>query len=302
MNLQHLRLLRAVAEAGSFSRAAEACRIGQPSLSAAVAQLERQLGGRLFERTTRRVSLTPFGSHILPLIAGVLEAEKEVHLAAQRWLKPEHRLIRVGFSPAVHLQPVQLAMVAWQEEHPGSEIVFKECTREDLDRRLAEQSIDVALTVRLGRGKRESLVITEEPLLFLPRQSASGRHARSGSIRDLAGETIIFTRGCGLADLVGDMFRRARVPIHEYAGQALSYRVVEEWAELGLGAGVLPKSKVSGPASAAIPLRLKDGRTAMIQTLATWTTSVGIDRKFLSWIRSRTSAIAAGMVTESAVG
>jgi DNA-binding transcriptional LysR family regulator len=300
MNLQHLRLLRAVAETGSFSRAAEACHIGQPSLSAAVAQLERQLGGRLFERTTRRVSLTPFGNHILPLITGVLEAEREVHRAAQRWLKPAHRLIRVGFSPAVHLQPIQLALVAWQDEHPEAEVVFKECTREDLDRRLAEHSIDLALSVWLGGGKRESLVLTEEPLLLLPRQAAAAKPVGSGKLQELAGETFIFTRGCGLADLVGDLFRRARVPIRAYPGQALSYGVVEEWADLGLGAGVLPRSKVSGRASAAVPLRLKDGRPAMIQTHATWTAG-GIDRKFLTWLRSRTSAIVAGMVAESAV-
>src|SRR5215470_17216142 len=60
-----LRYFLAVAELGSFSKAAERTSVTQPTLSIGIAKLEEQLGARLFERTTRRVSLTPAGSRFL---------------------------------------------------------------------------------------------------------------------------------------------------------------------------------------------------------------------------------------------
>jgi len=97
---------------------------------------------------------------------------------------------------------------------------------------------------------------------------------------------------------VRDLFRRARVSIQEYPGQALSYRVVEEWADLGLGAGVLPRSKVSETTQRGVPLHLADGRPAMIRTYACWgrgRDERAPERMFLAWLSARTAAIAQGL-------
>ena len=61
MNLRHLEFVIAVAEHGSFTRAAEAVHVSQPSLSHAIAGIEEQLGTSLFNRAGRSVSLTPAG-------------------------------------------------------------------------------------------------------------------------------------------------------------------------------------------------------------------------------------------------
>ena len=60
-----LRYFLAVAELGSFSKAAGRVNVTQPTLSVGIAKLEEEVGARLFERTTRRVSLTPAGSKFL---------------------------------------------------------------------------------------------------------------------------------------------------------------------------------------------------------------------------------------------
>ena len=60
-----LRYFLAVAELGSFSKAAARVSVTQPTLSVGIAKLESEVGARLFERTTRRVSLTPAGSRFL---------------------------------------------------------------------------------------------------------------------------------------------------------------------------------------------------------------------------------------------
>jgi LysR family hydrogen peroxide-inducible transcriptional activator len=65
LSLRQLQYAVAVADARSFRRAAERCRVAQPSLSAQIAQLEAGLGVRLFERDRRRVAPTHAGQEIL---------------------------------------------------------------------------------------------------------------------------------------------------------------------------------------------------------------------------------------------
>ena len=69
MNVEYLRYALAVERTGAFSAAARDCGVSQPSLSKGVAQLEGALSGKLFERSTRGVTPTPFGEQILPLVA-----------------------------------------------------------------------------------------------------------------------------------------------------------------------------------------------------------------------------------------
>ena len=66
MELHQLRYFLAVARTRNFSRAAEQCRVAQPSLSQQIMKLEGELEERLFERTKREVSLTPVIRSVLP--------------------------------------------------------------------------------------------------------------------------------------------------------------------------------------------------------------------------------------------
>ena len=69
MNLQHLRYLVVVAQLGSLTRAAQALHIGQPALTQAVRNLEREVGAPLFDRTSRGVVLTDAGRRVVVLEA-----------------------------------------------------------------------------------------------------------------------------------------------------------------------------------------------------------------------------------------
>src|SRR6201993_3887647 len=72
MELHQLRYFCAVAETGSFSRAAERSHVSQPSLSQQIRKLEDELGARLFDRLGRSVRLTDLGNAFLPRARGVL--------------------------------------------------------------------------------------------------------------------------------------------------------------------------------------------------------------------------------------
>src|SRR4051812_49871561 len=74
VELQQMRYVVAVAETSNFTRAAEQCLVVQSALSHQIARLERELGAKLFDRTSRRVRLTPAGEAFLPAARQALEA------------------------------------------------------------------------------------------------------------------------------------------------------------------------------------------------------------------------------------
>src|SRR5262249_45246950 len=103
MNHNHLRFASSVARLSSFSKAAAACHITQPTLSNAIMQLEELLGVRLFERTTRNVALTPFGQHIMPSIDNVLASLADLERSKDAYFRPDVKFARIGLSPAADM-------------------------------------------------------------------------------------------------------------------------------------------------------------------------------------------------------
>ncbi|KJY16248.1 transcriptional regulator, partial [Streptomyces sp. NRRL S-444] len=73
LELRHLRYLLAVAEHGSFTRAAEELHVSQPTLSQQIRQLERTVGVQLLDRTGRAVRLTDAGATFLPYARRALQ-------------------------------------------------------------------------------------------------------------------------------------------------------------------------------------------------------------------------------------
>ena len=87
MDLQRLKYFVEVARQRHFSKAAEACRVSQPSLSQQIMKLEEELGGKLFERTREKVGLTALGQdflkHARAIIAEVQAAEEFARAPAE---------------------------------------------------------------------------------------------------------------------------------------------------------------------------------------------------------------------------
>ncbi len=77
----------------------------------------------------------------------------------------------------------------------------------------------------------------------------SYRDPASITLQDIAREMLILTVGtCGLAPATRELFRRSKCKLREYPGQALSYHVLQEWSQLGMGAAILPESRIIGDA------------------------------------------------------
>src|SRR5512144_1844757 len=98
LTIPMLRYATAVSRRGSFGAAARECGVSQPTVSNAIATLEEELGARLFERTTRRVTPTPAGERLLPMAQGVMSALADLEREASALRAPARKLLRIGFS------------------------------------------------------------------------------------------------------------------------------------------------------------------------------------------------------------
>ena len=249
MNPRHLSFVLQVAKFESFSAAADACRVTQPTLSSGVHQTEVKLGATLFDRSTRRVTLTKFGRDILPAIEDVVSSTLALDRQAKALLESSDGLIRVGVSPIVDLTRVLGLLEPFRRSRKNLDFVFKECLVDDLEARLSDGRIDVAIWPEFATDatNQDSASLYLDPWVFLP-NSAKLQCPEIGPqfMSDVAKQSFILTSGsCGLSQATQSMFEHLGLELVLYPGRALSYSAIEEWADLGLGAALLPASKVS---------------------------------------------------------
>ncbi|MBV9272886.1 MAG: LysR family transcriptional regulator [Verrucomicrobia bacterium] len=155
VNLNHLFLFRAVAEAGGFSRAAEQIHVSQPAISMQVGELEAQLGLALFHRLGRGVKLTAAGKLLLGYAQrlGALAVDAEQAMAEVKGLRRGHLAIGASTTIGVYLLPDLLG--EYRRRYPDIDLQFDIANTEDIERRLVDGTLDAGLTEGLPPDRRE---------------------------------------------------------------------------------------------------------------------------------------------------
>lgn len=125
MELQQLRYVVAVAETNNFTRAAERCLVVQSALSHQIARLERELGARLFDRTSRRVRLTPAGTAFLPAARQCLDAAERAAAEAAAAVGLVRGRLAVGLIPTVAAVDIPAALRDFRREYPDVRISLR---------------------------------------------------------------------------------------------------------------------------------------------------------------------------------
>lgn len=190
-----LRYFLAVAENGNFSRAAKQVSVTQPTLSAGIAKLEKQVGARLFDRDTKRVALTPAGSRFL-LRARRIAAEYDLALQELHGA-PEPRVLRVGVLRTIPT-PLVEDLVASHRRAGGNEALeLLDGSERDLAERLDRGRLDIALTVirpHHARFRPETLR-SERYLMVLPAEHPLAS-LETVEAEQLAGDRMVVRRHC----------------------------------------------------------------------------------------------------------
>jgi DNA-binding transcriptional LysR family regulator len=192
-----LRLIRyfvAVAETSNISRAAERLHIAQPSLSAAIKQLEQQLGVELLTRHGRGVAITPAGARLLTGGRELLEHADAVAADVRRHDATRAGRLRLGLSPTARYGLAPRFLAACAAEAPALMLYTSEDTTGALLRDLAQDRLDLAITFCAPdpppAGIELTLLQDEPAVVHLPADHPLAARRRL-SLHDVADETIL---------------------------------------------------------------------------------------------------------------
>jgi len=195
MELHQLRYFCAVAETGSFSRAAEQCHVAQPSLSQQIIKLEEELGARLFDRLGRSVRLTELGKTFLPRARAVLrelEAAKGDVVERKDFVGG---LVTVGVIPTVGPYFLPRVLTSFSRKFPQVRFTIVEEITPVLLERLRAGAIDVAILALPIRAHEieTTPLLTERLFAALPKNHRLAKRTAL-SLKDLRSEPFLLLR------------------------------------------------------------------------------------------------------------
>ena len=259
MKRTHLRQFLAVVETGNFTRAAERLAISQPTLSAAIAELERLAGTRLLLRERRQVRLTEAGARLVNHARAI---EREFRAAEAAFAEAPVPLspLRLGVLPSI----ATLALSSLARRHAGPQpLTMAEGTDAELRRKLGEGQVDAILTLmRPEDADRPSLPLLEEGYrLLLPEG-----HALAGAslldASDVAAETMIARRSCEILGETSRWFTQRGVRPPFFLRSSNDDRCIE-MVRVGMGVTTAPQS-LARDGVVAVPLADYDFRRTIV--------------------------------------
>lgn len=216
VELRHIRYFLAVAEEGSFTRAAQRVGIGQPPLSLQIKDPEAEVGAQLFHRAPHGADLTEAGEAFRAVVAPMPAQAAAAIRAAQRAARGETGSLALGSIGSGVINPlVPAAIRSFRRSFPDVELRLEEASSGVLVAHVREGRLGAAI-LRPNRSDAEDLrfhTLAEDPLLVaLP----SGHRLAAGdgavALGELADETILITAreiGAGLYDAVAAACRAA---------------------------------------------------------------------------------------------
>lgn len=194
MEFHHLRYFVAAAEELNFSRAAVRAHVSQPALSRAIAELERELGATLFDRSRRSVQLTEAGRFALPRARRLLcDAETLTQQTKERFAGGR-RQVRIGFLAPFADDFVAPALRRLRTVQPRWRVaLFELSPRAQLDR-LRNHELDAALVGNLEARDREMFAVrrlASYPMTALLPQDHQLAKRKKVALAALAGEPFV---------------------------------------------------------------------------------------------------------------
>lgn len=244
MELHQLEYFVAVAEEGSFTRAAARVHVAQPGVSAQVRRLESELGQRLLDRSGRAVRLTDAGTAVLPFARAALSAVANARLAVDELAGLVRGQVTVGMVSGCSIPVMPELLAGFHERYPGVSIALSEDASDRLTGLLGDGRMDLALIGSAGpvvAGLRTAVVADET--LVAAVSTAGPLTARTTlpveALRDHP--LICLPRGTGVRAALDAACGRAgfqpRIVL-----EVTALPMVAQLAGRGLGVAILPAS------------------------------------------------------------
>lgn len=240
-SLRQLEYVVAIGDYGTFSRAAEACGVTQPALSAQVRRLEVSLGVDLFERRPSGVMATAAGDRVIELARRVVGSVDQVVDAAQSLQDPLRGTVRMGVIPTIAPYLLPRVMPQLRVRFPELRLLLKEERTSRLTALVESGDLDLAVVALESElGELETLPLFTDPFLLAVSHEHRLARRKRVTARDLEGEEVLL-----LDD--GHCLRDQTLSICDAAGaceygdfRATSLPTLVQMVEMGVGITMLP--------------------------------------------------------------
>lgn len=248
-----LRAFHAVAEQGSFTRAAERLQVSQPTVSEQVRRLEAHYRVRLFERRARRIELTDTGRRLQGATARLMRSEVEAEQILSTARELAYGRLRVGADSPYLIVPL---LGEFKRRHPGLQISLSLGNSRMLMEDLLARRVDVVVVPDIERDPRLHAVALRQDRLvaIVPHGHAFGSRREIG-LQELASETLVLRESGSTTRAVFEgAVTDAKVVLREVM-EIGSREAVREAVAAGLGIGVVAESELgTDPRLTALPI------------------------------------------------
>ena len=199
---RQLQFFVIAAEVSSFAEASQLLNVTPPALSSAIKNLEDEIGGKLFERRQRRVSLTPEGEYFLPVAKNLLREWEDSLDKLQQRMTLDRGSLTVAAMPSFASHALPPCLAVFQQQHPNINLSVRDVVMEDVIDLVERQQVDMGLTFQSDRpcntrftplfkdtfiavvppdhpsvaiGRIDLATLLQSPLITLNRESAARR-------------------------------------------------------------------------------------------------------------------------------
>jgi DNA-binding transcriptional LysR family regulator len=261
MELRQLRVFVAVAEEGSFTRAADRLHIVQSAVSSGIRTLEGELGARLFDRSTRQVGLSDAGRALLPEARAVLSAAALALDSVQQVGRGLRGSISLGTMQAQGMRAISVArlLAAFRVDHPDVEVSVRHVGGSaEMAKRVREGRLDLAF-VSLTDGRPRGLTLeplASEPMMLACPPAHPLASRATVELADLSEEPFVdLPEGWGMRMASDGAFAAAHTN-RQVAFEVNDSASILDFVREGLAVALLPPSFAEqAPELELIPLR-----------------------------------------------
>jgi DNA-binding transcriptional LysR family regulator len=259
LNLREIRAFIAVAEAGSFTRAAVRLHLSQPALTVQIRRLEETVGARLFDRNSRNVALTPVGRELLPVLQKSLREMEHVLLDARALSDGSVGTVRIACLPSFAASLLPDLVRDFRLEVPGAAFDIRDAVANVVNRLVRSEEVDLGLTG--GEPEDPSLEVLhagEDRLCIVCPLDHPLTKKRRITLEDLSAYPLVLTaRGTSVRAVVDEAFEQAGV-VPELTCEPMYMMTAVAMVRAGLGLTILPESAREILAEPSVAARVID--------------------------------------------
>lgn len=244
MDLRQIEAFVQVAQHRSFSKAADALFLTQPSVTARIQALERDLGEPLFERNGRGVRLTEIGLSFLPYARRALKALQDGRDAIDGIRHLETGSLRLGSAVTVSTYVLPGILKTFVARYPGIDVTVSTARSEQILGMLLNDEVQAAMVRTVYHPEVVTVPLYEDEVILIVAPDHPFAARGSVDMREVSQEPLIlFDRGSSYNALIHSAFRQAGV-VPRTVMDLDSMEATKKMVEEGLGIAMIPRVAV----------------------------------------------------------